>query len=200
MKSTYLSLSRFIPARTIMIWRLVAVFVVATALFIASAPTFAQKNKKNQSKQSAATPTPVVALPDDAALETQISEMLAAWQLGDAERMHTYYADDALVVSDGWEVPISGWASYQAAYQTQRAHIQSVRMERTNTAIKISGDSAWATYQWEFSGMVDNMPARARGHSTLVFAKRDGHWLIVLNHTSVVQENTPPPPAKSGTP
>jgi uncharacterized protein (TIGR02246 family) len=198
MNSTFSAVPKFIPARTIMICRLAAVILVATAVSITSTPSFAQKNKKGQTKQS--TPAPVVAQPDDAAIDTAISEMLGAWQLGDAERMHTYYADDALVVSDGWEAPISGWASYQAAYQTQRAHIQSVRMERTNTAIKVTGDSAWATYQWEFSGMVDNSPARARGHSTLVFAKRDGHWLIVLNHTSLAQENAPPPPAKSGTP
>jgi uncharacterized protein (TIGR02246 family) len=198
MNSTFSDVPKFIPARTIMISPLAAVLLVATALSITSASTFAQKNKKGQTKQS--TPAPVVAQPDAAAIDTTISEMLGAWQLGDVERMHTYYADDALVVSDGWEAPISGWASYQAAYQTQRAHIQSVRMERTNTAIKISGDSAWATYQWEFSGMVDNSPARARGHSTLVFAKRDGHWLIVLNHTSLAQENAQPAPAKSGTP
>lgn len=198
MNSTLSDVPKFIPAHTIMICRLAAVLLVATALSITSTSTFAQKNKKGQTKQS--TPAPVVAQPDDAAIDTAISEMLAAWQLGDVERMRPFYADDALVVSDGWEAPLSGWASYQAAYQTQRAHIQSVRMERTNTAIKVSGDSAWATYQWEFSGMVDNSPARARGHSTLVFAKRDGHWLIVLNHTSLAQENAPPPPAKSGTP
>jgi hypothetical protein len=36
----------------------------------------------------------------------------------------------------------------------------------------------------------------ARGNTTLVFEKRDGAWLIVLNHTSVTPDGTPAPAAK----
>jgi hypothetical protein len=32
---------------------------------------------------------------------------------------------------------------------------------------------------------VDGNKMAARGNTTLVFEKRDGVWLIVLNHTSV---------------
>ena len=48
------------------------------------------------------------------------------------------------------------------------------------------GDSAWVTYQWHFSGVVDGHSSSFQGHTTLVLQKRTGNWLIVLNHTSVI--------------
>ena len=168
-----------------------AAFVVVL-LLAGAAPTLAQKDKKNQSKQPPAQQGSAITLPDEQAIELTTGEMLGAWQIGDSEKMHQYYADDVMVISGGWETPIPGWAAYLRSYQVQRAHMQTVRLERTNTFRKVTGNSAWATYQWEFTGVVDGNETVARGHTTLVFEKRDGHWLIVLNHTSVLQEAKAP--------
>jgi ketosteroid isomerase-like protein len=119
--------------------------------------------------------------------------MLGAWQIGDADMLHDYYADDVLVVSGTWEPPLQGWQNYLRAYQAQRARTEGIRLDRTNTFIKVQGDTAWCTYQWDFSGQVDGMPLDATGHTTLVLQKRAGKWLIVLNHTSAAP--LPPRPA-----
>jgi len=113
-----------------------------------------------------------------------VSQMLAAWQVGDVETMHKYYADDMAAVSGSWEPPLVGWPAYAAAYEKQHSRTQNGRLERTNTFTKLMGDAAWVTYQWEFSGQVDGQPARANGHTTLVLQRRAGSWIIVLNHTS----------------
>ncbi|HUK29996.1 MAG TPA: SgcJ/EcaC family oxidoreductase [Candidatus Acidoferrum sp.] len=164
------------------IWR-IAVFVAIAGILVS--PAFAQKNKKDQSKQPDAQPSGVQ-VTDDEAIDRQISQMLAAWQSGDAEGMHAFYADDVLVVSGVAEPPVSGWPAYLRAYQGQRARTQSVRIERSNTFRKIDGNSAWATYQWDLTGVMDGKATNAQGHTTLVFEKRNGKWLIVLNHTSLV--------------
>jgi ketosteroid isomerase-like protein len=87
--------------------------------------------------------------------------------------------------------------------------MQQVRMDRVNTFIKVSGGGiGWATYQWDFSGTVDGQPMTSRGHTTLVLEKRNDQWLIVHNHTSLVQPPAsdtvqPAPPAptpQSGAP
>jgi ketosteroid isomerase-like protein len=171
-----------------------ALILIAALLVAGAGAAFAQKPKKDQSKPPA--PGSVITLPDEQAVEVATGEMLGAWQIGDSEKMHQYYAEDALVVSGGWETPIPGWAAYLRAYQVQRAHMQSVRLERTNTFRKVTGNSAWATYQWEFSAIVDNNATVARGHTTLVFEKRNGRWLIVLNHTSIVKEASAPVPGR----
>ena len=99
------------------------------------------------------------------------------------------------MVSGAWEPPLQGWQNYLRAYQAQRARTQGVRLDRTNTFTKIQGDTAWCTYQWEFTGQVDGSPSNATGHTTLVLQKRAGKWLIVLNHTSVAP--VPPRPASA---
>ena len=97
--------------------------------------------------------------------------MLGYWQIGDVDMMHKYYADDVTSVSGEFEPPLFGWDSYVKAYQSQRARTQAVRMDRVNTYTKVMGDTAWATYQWQFSGQVDGKTTNALGYTTLALEK-----------------------------
>jgi ketosteroid isomerase-like protein len=129
--------------------------------------------------------------------------MLGAWQLGDVDRLHKAYADDAVFVSGLWEPPVFGWSNFLPLYQIQRARMQQVRYDRVNTYIKVSGAVGWACYQWDFGGTVDGKPMTVRGQTTLVLEKRNDHWLIVHNHTSVAQAAPPTttqPAAPASTP
>jgi len=70
-------------------------------------------------------------------------------------------------------------------------------MDRSNTYIKLSGNFAWACYQWDFSAVVDGQPSAARGQTTLIVEKRNDHWVIVHNHTSLAPTAQPSPPANT---
>ena len=154
----------------------------------------AQKKKK---KDDTASPTPTVTVPDEQKIDTAIGEMLGAWQLGDIEKLHAHYADDVDAVNGMWAPPVIGWPNYLTSYQSQRARAQQVRLDRSNTLIRIAPGStvAWACYQWEFTAVVDGNPTSAFGHTTLVFEKRNDVWLIVHNHTSLVQASSAGSPA-----
>jgi ketosteroid isomerase-like protein len=154
----------------------------------------AQKKKK---KDDTASPTPTVTVPDEQKIDTAIGEMLGAWQLGDIEKLHAHYADDVDAVNGMWAPPVIGWPNYLTSYQSQRARAQQVRLDRSNTLIRIApgGTAAWACYQWEFTAVVDGNPTSAFGHTTLVFEKRNDVWLIVHNHTSLVQASSAASPA-----
>lgn len=174
---------------------------IGVALFLAS-PAAAQKDKKKKKKDDTAASTgmPIIPMGDEQQIDYMISGMLGAWQLGDVERLHQSYADDVTVVSGTWVPPVIGWANYAALYQKQRARMQQVRMDRSNTYVKLGsgGTDAWACYQWEFAATVDGQPSTAQGQTTLVLEKRNGKWLIVHNHTSIVnmgQAPTAPAPA-----
>ncbi len=179
-----------------------ALLMVLVVLAGAS-PLAAQKEKKRkdrEQKQGDASDT-TVRLPDPQAIEVAISEMLGAWQIGDVERLHKYYADDVTVVSGAWEPPLVGWANYVHAYQSQRERMSAGRLDRSNTYVNAKGNYAWATYQWDFSATVDGSPTSVLGHTTLVLEKRGDRWLIVHNHTSLVPEmKAPQPAAQPGTP
>jgi ketosteroid isomerase-like protein len=175
------------------------IFLCGCILLAGATPAAAQKDKKKKKVTTPAeTSLAPPALPDEQQIDIAISEMLGAWQLGDAERLHKAYADDVSVVSGAWQAPLIGWVNFFAEYQKQRARVQQVRMDRENTYVRVTGNFAWACYQWEFSGVVDGQQSGARGQTSLIFEKRNGNWVIVHNHTSLIQSVSQPvqaPPA-----
>ncbi len=87
-----------------------------------------------------------------------------------------------------------GWNNYLIGYQSQRARTQQIRLDRTNTLIRVIGNTASACYQWDFSGVVDGQQSGARGQTTLLLEKRADKWMIILNHTSIVETGVPVTP------
>ena len=180
-----------------LLWAACALALMVTV----ASPLHAQNDKKKkQAQQSVDTKNGPALLNDQQQIDYTISEMLGAWQVGDTERMHKYYADDVSVVNGGWAPPIIGWANYVALYKQQRARMRQVRMDRTNTYIKINGNTAWACYQWDFSGTFDDNPSAARGQTTLIFEKRNDQWVIVHDHTSVTEKAQPASSTPATTP
>lgn len=159
--------------------------LLAANLALAGPPQNDKKKKKNA--PAADDSNPVIALDDEQQIDYMISEVLGAWQIGDTDRMHKDYLENVSVVNGGFAPPIIGWTNYLALYKLQRATMQQVRMDRSNTLIKVNGTSAWACFQWEFAAVINGTPSAARGQTTYVFVKRDNHWLIAHDHTSVVQ-------------
>src|SRR5260370_19548202 len=193
-----------IPARA-RNFRTLFMFLVCLAIFFSMAsPVHAQKEKKKKKdSKTAAEPHTTIPMGDEQQIDYKISEMLGAWQLGDLDRLHQDYADDAVFVSGTWAPPVFGWSNFLPLYQQQRARMQQVRMDRSNTFIKVNGLAGWASYHWDFSGTVDGQPMTSRGQTTLVFEKRSDRWLIVHNHTSVALPtpgNTVQPAGPAGTP
>jgi len=182
-------------------WRGVALL---TALFVISSGAWGQKKKKGQDQPTDTTPMPKMPMSVPDQIDTNIGEMLGAFQVGNVEEMHKYYADNATFVRGTYEPPLVGWQNYVPLYQQQRAAFGGFQIIRRNTNIFFHGDTAWATYLWEFDAMYQNRPYSARGQTTLVFTKVGDNWLIVLNHTSeicgavAVQPQQPqPPPAQN---
>jgi ketosteroid isomerase-like protein len=172
--------------------------IAMTLLLTSVSPAAAQQKDKKKKKDAAAdSGGPIIPLTDEQQIDYMISEMLGAWQLGDIERLHRAYADDVVVVNGSYAPPVIGWNNYLASYQLQKARMQQVRMDRINTFIKVDGTFGWACYQWDFSAVVDGQPAAAQGQTTLVLEKRNNHWVIVHNHTSLVP--SAPPASPSGT-
>jgi ketosteroid isomerase-like protein len=171
--------------------------VFALSLTCAS-PAAAQKEKKKKT-DAASTDSSKMLIPltDEQQIDYTLSDMLGAWQLGDIEKLHKDYADDVAMVNGSWAPPILGWTNYLAVYQQQRARIQQVRMDRSNTYIRVSGTVGWACYQWDFAAVVDGQQTESQGQTTVVLEKRNNHWVIVLNHTSLAARPPQATPASA---
>ena len=184
-------------------WWGMALAVALAAGMLSGAAVAQEKQQKppKEKKEPAKKPAPAEASEgiapqgnDNDLIDYRISEMLAGWQLGDTELMHSVYADDVSVVSGAYEPPIMGWSNFLATYQKLRARVVTAHKERFNTYTVVRGTLAWSSFQWEFNGDVDGQSARWRGQTTLVLEKRAGKWMIVHDHTSVVQDATTPKP------
>ncbi len=177
--------------------KILTLLALALSLSLAS-NTFAQKDKKKKQADDAAAQTATTNLmqnqPEQDKIDFAISEMLGAWQIGDVEKLHKNIADDIIVVNGMWAPPVVGWNNYLIGYQSQRARTQQIRLDRTNTLIRVIGNTASACYQWDFSGVVDGQQSGARGQTTLLLEKRADKWMIILNHTSIVETGVPVTP------
>jgi len=180
-----------------------SVYLMAAILVLAVLPSAAgQKNKKQKnadtsdSSSNSNDSSLTAGLPDTPRTESDkinedIGEMLGAFQVGNTDMMHKYYADDCTFVQSTYDPPVLGWQNYAALYEREKAAYQGMQLIRRNTNIFVHGDVAWASYQWEFDGMWNGNPYTTRGQTTLIFTKVNGNWLIVHNHTSeVMPEST----------
>jgi len=174
-------------------WHLFA--MLALSLAFATTASAQKDKKKKQADQAQPQPDAAKALPDEQRIDLLISDMLGAWQIGDTDKLHKDIADDVVVVNGNWAPPVVGWPEYLRAYQMQRARANQVRLERSNTLVRVTGNVGWACYKWEFSGIVDGQSSGARGQTTLILAKRNDAWIIVHNHTSLVETALQPSPA-----
>lgn len=165
------------------------VLAVALAFTLALPAGAKQKKKKKKSDQSSeSNPVPMPAMPVTEQINSEIGQMLGAFQLGDVETMHKYYADNATFVSGVWAPPVVGWANYVPLYKREWSAYQGIQLIRRNTYVFAHGDVAWAAYQWEFEAMSNGEPFQARGQTTLIFNKVGDNWLIVHNHTSEISQ------------
>jgi ketosteroid isomerase-like protein len=180
-----------------------AILFLLTAILALTclSPAAAQKEKKKKPDNTAPADSAKLlsAMTDEQQIDYTLSDMLGAWQLGDIEKLHKDYAEDVSIVNGSWAPPIIGWTNYLAVYQHQRARMQQVRMDRTNTYIKVSGSVAWACYQWDFAGVVDGQQTQSQGQTSLVLEKRNGRWVIVHNHTSLAARAPQAAPANAPT-
>ena len=172
--------------------RIFAAMGISVLMLIAGATQANAQQKDKKNKNSNTTPaanTPTIPMSDEQQIDYLISTNLGAWQVGDVDKLHDTYADDVTIVQGPFMAPVVGWSNYLPLYQQQHGRMQQVRMDRTNTVIKVNGSCAWATFQWDFSATVDGRPSASQGHMTLVFDKRNGKWVITLNHTSVAEQS-----------
>jgi ketosteroid isomerase-like protein len=179
-------------------------YLVAAVLIIAftgasSADQKNQKKKKDQASNAADASASVLTPAISTQIDQAIGEMLGAFQLGDVETMHKYYADNATFVSGTYAPPVVGWQNYVPIYLNGMSGFQGIQLIRRNTSVYNTADVAWAMYQWEFLSTYNGKPFSAEGQTTLIFDKVGDKWLIVHNHTSQV---TPPAAAiqQSATP
>src|SRR5258708_6458768 len=171
-----------------------AFFAVAVciAIFLSmTSPAAAQKEKKKKKDSVSADSHTIIPMPDEQRIDYEISQLLGAWQVGDIDRLHQVYADDAVFVSGLWAPPVFGWSNYLPLYQQQRARMQLVPRAFLNPFVRGGGGGGGPFYGGFGGAPGGGEPMFSGGKTSLVLEKRTARWLVVHTHPPGPR---PPPP------
>lgn len=123
---------------------------------------------------------------DAADIKATLIAMWDAIEKGDLERYASYvhprftaFGENDVYLTEGKDAELRGYRAYLA-------RASGVHTDMHQEAVTVRGDTAWITYYWTDSGMVDGRPFRSRGKSTRIFVREGGRWLCIHGHYTAV--------------
>ncbi|MDR7298617.1 uncharacterized protein (TIGR02246 family) [Pelomonas aquatica] len=107
-----------------------------------------------------------------------------AYNSRDARRLQQLYAPGALITDDEYTaVPLSGNALPE--FFEQMAERPTARMRWIVGNLKLFGDTAVRSGQYEFTEQADGRTMERPARYSFAYQRIEGRWLIVLQHSTV---------------
>jgi len=123
---------------------------------------------------------------DRSAILAVIQSINDAWQTGPPEsvaaRVRPYFAADAVVVGPDLTRVARGGDAVAASYADFVASTTIIESTLDDPQIDVSADVAAATMTWRMRYEYEGAQTTEAGVDTYVFARRDGHWIVVWRH------------------
>jgi ketosteroid isomerase-like protein len=121
-----------------------------------------------------------------AAVTAWLREFETACRGRDFSAGRRMFAEDALAFGT-WATAVSGLPSIEREqWRNVWPRIREFRFE-AEPVIRASGESAWIAAEWSSEATApDGRPFRRPGRGTFVLARRDGRWLCVHSHFSLL--------------
>ena len=109
-----------------------------------------------------------------------------------AEQIWSHAADLVVITPFG---RFQGWNSVRTDIYINflQKGFSERKLEGTNVAVRVSGNTAWLVYDWTFTGKTaDGQPISSKGWESHIYQRTRQGWRIVSLHYSV----PPPPPPR----
>jgi ketosteroid isomerase-like protein len=132
---------------------------------------------------------------DKAAVQQVLEKYLRSVDGADvtlAEQVWSHAADIVVVTPFG---RFEGWDAVRNAIYVNflQKGFSERKLEGSNVAVRVSGDTAWLVYDWTFTAKTaDSQPVNSKGWESHVYQRTRQGWRIVSLHYSV----PPPPPQR----
>lgn len=123
-----------------------------------------------------------------------------AFASGDMTALEKTWANDESVTVFESGHANYGWADYRDHHLgPEMKEMKNTRYELTDIRVKVSGNTAWATFKYSISADVGTRHVDGGGLGTAVLEKRGQDWKIVHWHSSAPRRPAAPAasPAKS---
>lgn len=129
-----------------------------------------------------------------------LKQSAKAFASGDMTALEKSWAnDDSVTVFESGHANY-GWADYRDNHLgPEMKEMKNTRYELTDIRVKVSGNTAWATFKYSIAADVGTRHVDGGGLGTAVLEKRGQDWKIVHWHSSAPRRPATPAasPAKS---
>jgi ketosteroid isomerase-like protein len=122
-------------------------------------------------------------------------EFYAAFESLDIKRMEAVWAHDDLVecVQPGWDL-LLGWEEVRERWARVFANTSRVRVALSGVRIRVEGTVGWVACTVRLTTAFAEGFDEAIVQATNIFVYRDGRWLLVVHHASVLPTASEPEP------
>lgn len=131
-----------------------------------------------------------VAAPGDVSqIRAEIQGYLEAWNSGDAERLVSFYTEDADRANNRGDI-FHGRAAildhYKRVFAVPPAHGVERRLVYHHVDVRVvSAEAAVVDVQYEVSGISTEVDRSVRGRNTVFMVKREGRWMRTAHRNSL---------------
>jgi len=133
------------------------------------------------------------------AVRDALMQSATGFERNDLAMLNRVYANDESVTIFESGYANYGWTDYRDHHLVpEMKEFKNTKYTLSDIKVKISGNTAWATYKYALKGDVKDRKIDVNGLGTVVLEERAGRWLIVHTHTSAPRR--PPAAAASPTP
>lgn len=115
--------------------------------------------------------------------------LVAMWdaiEQGDVDRYATYLHPDFTAFGENDTYLAEGKEAEVRSYRAYLQRATGVHTDMHQPVINVRGDTAWITYYWTDSGLLDGKRFTSRGKSTRLFVRDGGRWLCIHGHYTAV--------------
>ena len=131
--------------------------------------------------------------PPEARVKEVLDDYVKAWKAGDVDMMSKIWANDEDVVVIGTDAPerLIGWETLHKTYVKLFDIMKDTDIAVRNQKIKVSksGTVAWYSQNITMNFIANGQPASVPNiRLTGVLEKRNNHWVLVQNHSSLPVE------------
>lgn len=124
-----------------------------------------------------------------------------AFASGDMAALEKTWANDESVTVFESGHANYGWADYRDNHLgPEMKEMKNTRYELTDIRVKVSGNTAWATFKYSISADIGTRHVDSGGLGTAVLEKRGQDWKIVHWHSSAPRRPATPAASPAKTP
>ena len=119
-------------------------------------------------------------------IEALLSRFTDAVRDADIGAIRSVWCEDAVSVFTGSAGRVRGAADITEVWARHVGSWSDVLLERSDTLVRIHGDTAWAAFVWTGSGVADGDRYEVAGERwTVVLLWEEGAWRFAQTHSSL---------------